>query len=567
MKETLHLYLRVSSQVQETEGTSLVTQEQCGIELSKQLGMDFKIHNEGGSSSNSDNLDNRPVMMNLLKLMDEGVVKNLYVWNTDRISRNQITFFTIRQKMIKNGVILYTSGGRYNSENYMENMILGILSEVSQYDNKVRTERSRLGKLEMVKQNFWRGGDAPFGYMLEPQGIANRLVENENESKWIRYIYQQYSVGTSLKEIKKRLEKEHVLTRRGHKMWSLGTLQVILKNDTYLGVDTFYDKKSKLTITNAVPQIISSKLWEEAQDRRKQILKRKNQLNKSKNFYLFRDFMECSCGTPIGGRVNQKKYVRHYYCPLSERKFNKATPDTSQCHMKRCLNIPSADTILWNHIVSILSDTVNIKNKMTEAGLFGLGKSLEGLEVEKQKVSEEIDQLKKVLKKIERGLVAIETKKIMNDLPDPEIYNGIKKNLSKQYRSIQLTIEDLNNQKILIGNDVMWFDGITKFGEAIGKMVDIGDIQKKELLKVILKKIVVDYDNIEKVHLLVIHFRLPVIIGDMGSILTSKILLNSSSTIGKAPDQLFPLSHYSTVTDFAKFRGWSTLQPRMTAMW
>ena len=137
----------------------------------------------------------------------------------------------------------------------------------------------------------------------------------------------------------------------------------------------------------------------------------------------------------------------------------------------------------------------------------------------------------------------------------------------EQYRSIQLTIEDLNNQKILIGNDVMWFDGITKFGEAIGKMVDIGDIQKKELLKVILKKIVVDYDNIEKVHLLVIHFRLPVIIGDMGSILTSKILLNSSSTIGKAPDQLFPLSHYSTVTDFAKFRGWSTLQPRMTAMW
>jgi len=125
----------------------------------------------------------------------------------------------------------------------------------------------------------------------------------------------------------------------------------------------------------------------------------------------------------------------------------------------------------------------------------------------------------------------------------------------EQYRSIQLTIEDLNNQKILIGNDVMWFDGITKFGEAIGKMVDIGDIQKKELLKVILKKIVVDYDNIEKVHLLVIHFRLPVIIGDMGSILTSKILLNSSSTIGKAPDQLFPLSHYSTVTKSSAIEG------------
>jgi hypothetical protein len=26
-------------------------------------------------------------------------------------------------------------------------------------------------------------------------------------------------------------------------------------------------------------------------------------------------------------------------------------------------------------------------------------------------------------------------------------------------------------------------------------------------------------------------------------------------------------ANYSTVTDFAKFRGWSTSQPRRTAMW
>ena len=112
----------------------------------------------------------------------------------------------------------------------------------------------------------------------------------------------------------------------------------------------------------------------------------------------------------------------------------------------------------------------------------------------------------------------------------------------------------------------MWFDGITKFGEAIGKMVDIDDIQKKELLKLILKKIVVDYDNIEKVHLLNIHFRLPVIIGDMGSILTSKILLKSPSKGLKLTDQLSPLSHYSTVTLFARFLGLSTSQLRSRAI-
>ena len=57
-------------------GTSIHTQQDIGIELAKKLDMDYEIHNEGGISSNKDTLDNRPVILNLLRLMDENVVKN-----------------------------------------------------------------------------------------------------------------------------------------------------------------------------------------------------------------------------------------------------------------------------------------------------------------------------------------------------------------------------------------------------------------------------------------------------------------------------------------------------------
>ena len=123
MKEILHIYTRVSTSIQEI-GTSLKTQKEIGIELASKMNMDFKVHNEGGSSSSKDNLDNRPILLNLLKLMDKGVVKHLYVWNTDRLSRNQITWYSIRQKMVKNSVILYTSNGIHDTQDYMENMLL-----------------------------------------------------------------------------------------------------------------------------------------------------------------------------------------------------------------------------------------------------------------------------------------------------------------------------------------------------------------------------------------------------------------------------------------------------------
>ena len=181
---TLHILTRVSTsnQTEEKGGTSLSTQRVKGIELSKSLGMKYEIHNEGGASSSTDNLETRPVLLQLLRRIDKGEIKHLYVWNTDRLSRNTSTWFLIRQKMVKQGVVLYTSTGKYDTTGDMENLILGILSEISQYDNKIRSERSRLGKIEKVKSNFFRGGDPPFGYQIKKLDKGSILEPHPEES-------------------------------------------------------------------------------------------------------------------------------------------------------------------------------------------------------------------------------------------------------------------------------------------------------------------------------------------------------------------------------------------------
>ena len=96
MTNTLHIYTRVSTRIQDTDGTSLDTQKKIGITKSEEMGFGHKIWNEGGASSHHEDLENRPVLMKLLSEVESGSVKHLFVFNNDRLSRNEITQQTIR---------------------------------------------------------------------------------------------------------------------------------------------------------------------------------------------------------------------------------------------------------------------------------------------------------------------------------------------------------------------------------------------------------------------------------------------------------------------------------------
>ena len=124
------------------------------------LGMIPILHNEESASSSFDNFDNRPVLFQLLRKIEDGEVKNLYVYNSDRLSRNTITWGIIRQKL-KGKTILYTETGKVDLDNKTEDFMFGILSEVSVYENNLRKERLYEGRRIKARQGFWYGGPTP----------------------------------------------------------------------------------------------------------------------------------------------------------------------------------------------------------------------------------------------------------------------------------------------------------------------------------------------------------------------------------------------------------------------
>jgi len=357
MNTTLHIYTRVSSVVQQEEGTSLEAQKQFGIKKAFELGFDHRLWNEGGQSSFHDDLNNRPILVSLLTLIESGAVKHLFVYNTDRLSRNQQTWAVIRYKLLAHGVTLHTASGQMKLQNPVDDLMLGILSEISQYDNRIRAERSRLGRFHKVQLGYWKGGPPPFGYRL-----TNRQLEVDPfESEWICKIYDWYCLGITIKEIQSRLSRQGVMTRRGNVQWSLGSIQLILRNPVYAGYFDYTDKMLGETVRIQSPAIIDSHLFKIAQDKRKATREHKHQVNPTKHFYLLRGVLKCGhCGSPMGGRTNKAGHQHVYYCVYKERRWKTRDDDHPKwkrgtgCTMVRSINIDKTNQLVWNMIKDVL---------------------------------------------------------------------------------------------------------------------------------------------------------------------------------------------------------------------
>ena len=74
--------------------------------------------------------------------------------------RNDITQQTIKLALQRSDAILYTKDGQFDLSNPSDRLFKTILDGIASYDNALRAERTRLGKVAKVKAGNWYGGAA-----------------------------------------------------------------------------------------------------------------------------------------------------------------------------------------------------------------------------------------------------------------------------------------------------------------------------------------------------------------------------------------------------------------------
>ena len=506
--EDLHIYIRVSTEVQQTDGFGLENQKEVGLRVCEKLGMNPIIHNEGSKSSSSENIDERPKLNDLMFKINNGGVKHLWVFNNDRLSRNENVWNTIRLTLRKNECKLYVGEGtEYQLENMMDDFIFGIMSEVTKYDNRLRTERLQRGKLSKVKRGGWKGGPPPFGYE-----IANgELKPNTYEKRWVRKIYEEYSNGSSIYEINKHLMKNGVKSRRGNIVWSDQSIRKILENTHFEGYYFYTDKKLKETVKVDCPKLLPMSL----------IRKVRNKLSKStyKSNYvkyetLLREFLVCGhCGSKFGQRISKTQYKNHYFCRGNTERL-RSKDGTSEIICKtddgrvRSLFITDTDDFVWTKIVDTLENS-NLfkelfkKEVMSEQKSFGLSQS------EIKKYERKIKKNQRTIKDIIEAMNSSLVEDILNN-ENKENFKSITKQFEKKKLELLSENEELTEIIYSMKRSTKWVEWVDEFKGKIEDLrhTEMDTLEKRKFLDGILEKIIVTTKD-KQTHSLDIRFNSP----------------------------------------------------------
>ncbi len=504
--DTLHIYTRVSSSAQEEDGTSLDTQKELGIKKAKELGMKAKVWNEGGQSSRGDDFLNRPELAQILTRIESGEIKHLWVFNTDRLSRNETTWSIIRLKLLQNDVKLHTASGTFQLSNPMDKLLLGILSEISAYDNTLRTERVRLGKLSRLREGRWIGGVAPYGYCV----LNMKLVPQPEEAKTVRSIFLKYCDGASVQKIRKALIETGVRPRRGNKIWSLGSVEALLTNPHYRGSYKVTDNKYKETIEISCEPILSPELiqrFDAVRNRRKTLRHGESNM---KNFYLLRGLLFCGhCGGAMGGRIYPGQNRSAYYCTRHERLRD--DPYSKEKSLMKCakgpyLRIKETDDEIWNKVVEVMEQSHLYREEIKRISLNAKKADSAGT-IDSRSFQSQIRRTEREIQEVKRSIVSVESDRIIRQRGG-DIVEGILKNLDEHLQSIEARRLDLLLRLKKAAKMKRWTNWVADFGTRITELKTMQDEAKKEFLEGVVGRINATSLGKNRYECAV-HFRLP----------------------------------------------------------
>jgi site-specific DNA recombinase len=300
------IYCRVSS-AEQVEGTSLDSQERlCRVYAERENIRVVQVFVEKGESAKTaDRTEfNKAILLCTSKKQK---IDYFIVYKLDRFARNQDDHAIVRANLKRFGTALRSATEPIN-ETPSGRLMESVISGVAEFDNSIRSERSKGGMVEKFRRGIWVWR-APIGYRRIVQG--GNLVIDGDTAAYIRLAFEEYSKGAySYKSLAKFLEKRGFRTPTGKKP-CMQLMQKILRNPIYCGVISAWGEEHK----GAFDAIVDEELFWRCQPGKRKSKFRSGPRTRTNPLYPLRNFTICAgCSKPLTGSASTgRKGVKYPY--------------------------------------------------------------------------------------------------------------------------------------------------------------------------------------------------------------------------------------------------------------
>jgi site-specific DNA recombinase len=317
------IYVRVSTKEQ-TENLSLPTQLRACEEYCRRQGYDIleRFHEEGESAKSTD----RSQLQNLLTYcrLNKGRVHFLVVFNLTRFARDKYDHFALRSHLQSLGISL-RSATEPIDDTSTGKLMEGVLAAFAQFDNDVRSDRTRAGMRAALELGRWTFL-APIGYLNAPRSMGKSLVHDPERAPLVRRAFEDYATGQSTKEQLLKRARTWGLTNRRGKPLTSQAIGMLLRNQLYAGIVDVpeYGVRGK---RGDFEPLISEALFYRVQAILSGRVPNTAPRKRAHPDFPLRGFVRCeSCGRGLTGSWSKgrSEYYAYYHCRPGCRAVNVA---------------------------------------------------------------------------------------------------------------------------------------------------------------------------------------------------------------------------------------------------
>ena len=257
------IYLRVSTEDQADNGTSLETQEEalrkCCLSNNYMLNSEH-VYIDGGFSGNLP-IEQRPALSALFEAAKLKEFDIVIIYALDRLSRNFLNSVKTVEDFTKMGIELFSIHEReVETRTVNGELMTHIKAVLAQHERRLITERLMNGRLKCAREGKWVTGVPPYGYRVDSE--TKKLVKHEAEAEVVQKFYEWLVYEKcSLREITRRAIEQNLPTPK-HKnakgknrvggKWYKRTINRILVNEVYTGAFYYNKYKRPFQFLNAV---------------------------------------------------------------------------------------------------------------------------------------------------------------------------------------------------------------------------------------------------------------------------------------------------------------------------